>query len=136
MKVPERISTRAHEITVDFLKEVDKHLLDIVEERATEMFEVRDFAEILHIHPRHLTDTIKSLTGNSPCYYFEGKILKIAKEMLEKNELSIKAIAISLTYDPSNFTKFFKRFTGKTPKQYREEFLAENFTKETVRYTI
>jgi AraC-like DNA-binding protein len=29
-------------------------------------------------------------------------------------------IAASLTYDPSNFTKFFKRFAGLTPKQYRE----------------
>ena len=136
MKAPDKISARAHEITADFLREVDKHLFDIVEERATEMFEVRDFAEILHIHPRHLTDTIKALTGNSPCYYFERKILAIAKGMLEKNELPIKAIAMLLTYDPSNFTKFFKRFTGKTPNQYRQEFLATHYLDETVLFTI
>jgi AraC family transcriptional regulator of adaptative response / methylphosphotriester-DNA alkyltransferase methyltransferase len=33
--------------------------------------------------------------------------------------LSIAQIAGRLTYDPSNFTKFFKQYTGTTPKQFR-----------------
>lgn len=36
--------------------------------------------------------------------------------MLEKNKRSINAIASQATYDPSNFTNFFRRFTGQTPK--------------------
>ena len=136
MKIPAHISIRAHEITADFLTEIDKHLLDIVEERATEMFEIRDFAEILHIHPRHLTDTIKLTTGNPPCYYFEEKILNIAKGMLLQHEVPIKSIAISLTYDPSNFTKFFKRFTGQTPKEYRMMAFSAKETEKTVLVTI
>jgi AraC-like DNA-binding protein len=43
--------------------------------------------------------------------------------MLAENKMSIASIAVLLTYDPSNFTKFFKRYTGKTPKQFREEIL-------------
>ena len=43
--------------------------------------------------------------------------------MLETSNASIGSIAALLTYDPSNFTKFFKRFTNTTPKQYREAFL-------------
>jgi AraC-like DNA-binding protein len=123
MDIPKKILARRNEITADFLNEIDKHLLDIVEERVTEMFEIRDIANILHIHPRHLSNTIKLTTGNAACYYYEEKILTIAKAMLENNERSIKDIAVLLTYDPSNFTKFFKRFTGQTPTAYRETFL-------------
>jgi AraC-like DNA-binding protein len=47
--------------------------------------------------------------------------MKIAKTMIEGTPLSIGDIARKLTYDPSNFTKFFKHFEGITPKQYREQ---------------
>jgi AraC-like DNA-binding protein len=30
-------------------------------------------------------------------------------------------IARHLTFDPSNFTKFFKHFEGITPKKFREQ---------------
>jgi AraC family transcriptional regulator of adaptative response / methylphosphotriester-DNA alkyltransferase methyltransferase len=136
MPIPKKIFSRQHEITADFLKELDKHLLDIEEGRATEMFELRDFAEILHIHPRHLTDTVKHTTGNHPCYYFQEKILAIAKSRLAQNDMSIAQIAGLLTYDPSNFTKFFKKFTDQTPKQYRELFLSNQFSKKTASITI
>ena len=128
--LPKKILARQHEITATFLKEIDKHLLDIVEGRATEMFEIRDFAEIMHIHPTHLSNTIKLTTGNSPCFYFEERILALAKGMLEQNTTSIAEIASLLTYDPSNFTKFFKHFTSQTPKQYREQYLMAQFEKK------
>ncbi len=116
---------RQHEITADYLKELDKHLLDIEEGRADKMFGIRDFANILHIHPTHLTNTVKLTTGNHPCFYYEEKILVIAKRMLAENNRSIAEIAAHLTYDPSNFTKFFKHFSGMTPKQYRETLLLQ-----------
>jgi AraC-like DNA-binding protein len=51
--------------------------------------------------------------------------------MLEENQMSINSIASLLTYDSSNFTKFFKRFTTTTPKQYREDFLQNIDEKKT-----
>jgi AraC family transcriptional regulator, regulatory protein of adaptative response / methylphosphotriester-DNA alkyltransferase methyltransferase len=124
MKIPQKILARQHEIVADFLQEIDKHLSDIVEGKTEEMLEVKNIADILCIHPTHLSNTIKLATGKPPCYFYEEKILGIAKSWLEKNEMSIHEIAVRLTYDPSNFTKFFKRFTGQTPKQYRETFLS------------
>ena len=129
-KVPQKILSRQHEITADFMKEIDKHLDDIVAGNATEMFEIQDVAGIMHMHPTHLSNTIKLTTGKSPCFFFENKILDRAKEMLRTNELSIGQIAIKLTYDPSNFTKFFKAFEGMTPKQYREQALMELYAQK------
>lgn len=87
------------------------------------MMEIKEIANQLHIHPTHLSNTIKKETGESACSFYEEKILSISKALLEKNEMTITAIAHLLTYDPSNFTKFFKAYTDKTPKQYRNEFL-------------
>ncbi|TWR27290.1 helix-turn-helix transcriptional regulator [Mucilaginibacter achroorhodeus] len=122
--IPKKIFSRRHEIFADFMRELDKHLDDILSERTTEMFEIRDLAEILHIHPTHLTNTIKQLTGKSPCWYFEDKLMSIAKEMLQQN-IPVKEIAFKLTFDASNFTKFFKRFEGITPKEYKERLMLQ-----------
>ncbi len=119
-KIPQKILARQHEITADFLKELDKHLADIVENGVTEMFEIRDVAAILHIHPTHLSNTIKLTTGKPPCFFFEEKIMEVAKRMLVETPMSIGEVAATLTFDPSNFTKFFKRFAGTTPREFRE----------------
>ena len=118
--IPKKILARQHEIFADYLRELDKHLDDVMQERVTNMFEIRDFASILHIHPTHLTNTIKLTSGKPPCFFFEEKIMAIAKNMLQHN-VPIKEVAFKLTFDASNFTKFFKRFEGITPKQYREQ---------------
>jgi AraC family transcriptional regulator of adaptative response / methylphosphotriester-DNA alkyltransferase methyltransferase len=52
----------------------------------------------------------------------------VSKELLADPSRSVADIAANLTYDPSNYTKFFKRFVGITPRQYREEVWAERHT--------
>lgn len=132
MKLPQKFFARRHEITADYLKELDKHLDDIVSGRITEMFEVRDFAELLHVHPTHFSNTIKEATGYSPCFFFEERLMEISKSMLQNANTPISEIARILTYDPSNFTKFFKHFAGQTPKQYREAYLMSLLDKEII----
>ena len=78
--IPKKILARQHEITVDYLKAVDKHLDDLMNDRVMDMLEIRDFADQLHIHPIHLSNTIKLATGKSPCWFFEEKIMTIAKK--------------------------------------------------------
>jgi AraC family transcriptional regulator, regulatory protein of adaptative response / methylphosphotriester-DNA alkyltransferase methyltransferase len=111
--------TRPEEVTSDFLREVDKHLQDIVTGKATEMYEIETFADLLHLHPTHVSNTIKQYTGKSPCHFYQEKIMDVAKQLLKTTDKPIREIAFIMTYDPSNFTKIFKRFVGVTPKQYR-----------------
>ena len=119
-KLPKKIAARQHEITADYLNILDRHLADLLAGRVTDMYEIRDVADEMHIHPTHLSNTIKLTTGKAPCYFFEEKIMTIARTMLVDTQRSVADIAATLTFDPSNFTKFFKRFQGVTPKQYRE----------------
>jgi AraC family transcriptional regulator, regulatory protein of adaptative response / methylphosphotriester-DNA alkyltransferase methyltransferase len=123
MDTPKEKPSRQDEITDRYLTALDEHLADVVSGLADKMLEINEIAGLLHIHPTHLSNTVRTATGRSACDFFEEKILNISKAMLEKNELNISTIAGILTYDPSNFTKFFKSYMHVTPKQYREAFL-------------
>jgi AraC family transcriptional regulator of adaptative response / methylphosphotriester-DNA alkyltransferase methyltransferase len=125
--------TRPEQITQEFLTELDKHLDDIVSNKTDIMFDVRDFAKILNIHPVHLSNTIKQTTGKAPCDFCEAKILEISKQLLRDTDLTISSIAIQLTYDPSNFTKFFKKYSGQTPSEYRNSYFQEHSETITIK---
>ena len=114
------ISLRQRDIAREYLKILDEHIASLKEGKEERAFEIGDFANMMHMHPVHLSNTIKAVTGQSTCSLYEERLVKISKELLLSGKLSIKQIAIQLTYDPSNFTKFFKHFVGMTPKQFRE----------------
>ncbi len=123
--LPKKLAARQHEITNDFLTILDRHLSDLLAGRVIDMYEIRDVADEMNIHPTHLSNTIRLTTGYAPCYFFEQKIMAIARNLLETTTQPVAEIARTLTYDPSNFTKFFKHFQGNTPKQYREQIWAQ-----------
>jgi AraC family transcriptional regulator, regulatory protein of adaptative response / methylphosphotriester-DNA alkyltransferase methyltransferase len=113
-------SSRKKQIAKQYLQELDKHIQSLKNGEEDKALEIKDFAAMLHIHPIHLSNTIKEVTGESTCDHYENRLLKIAKELLVETDLSIATIARQLTYDPSNFTKFFKTYTGTTPKKFRD----------------
>jgi AraC family transcriptional regulator, regulatory protein of adaptative response / methylphosphotriester-DNA alkyltransferase methyltransferase len=114
------VTLRQKEIVNNYLKELDKHIADLKNGIAESTFEIKEFADILHIHPTHLSNTISQVLGLSPCDLYEQRLVTVSKELLLSSNLPIGQIAQQLFYDPSNFTKFFKHFEGITPKQFRE----------------
>jgi AraC-like DNA-binding protein len=97
---------RPKEIAKQFLLELDKHMSDLKSGKAETSFEVQDIASLLHIHPTHLSNTIKEELKRSPCDIYEEKLMNIAKELILKTDFSIAEIARQLTFDPSNFLSF------------------------------
>jgi len=112
-------SARQKQIVKQYHHLLDEHLEELRSGKAMRMATIGDFAAAMHIHPRHLSNTIHEVTGTSACDIYEYKILALAQDMLANTDDSIADIAIRLDYDPSNFTKFFKKYGGVTPKQYR-----------------
>lgn len=116
------ISHRKREIAKQYLAELDAHIRELKEGKVTRAHQIRDLAQILHVHPVHLSNTIKEVTGKSTCDHYEERLVGISKELLLTTDMSVATISRQLTYDPSNFTKFFKHFTGITPKKFRDQF--------------
>jgi AraC-like DNA-binding protein len=113
------VSIRKKEIVRQYLEVLDEHIDQLKSGNAVRALEIRDFASLLHVHPVHLSNTIKEVTGQSSCSFYEARLLEISKDLLLNTNMAIGEIAIRLTYDPSNFTKFFKNYTGTTPKKFR-----------------
>ena len=122
------VSVRGNEISNRYVLELDKHMDDLRQGRAERTFEVQDLAEKLHVHPTHLSNTLHQVLGESPCGLYEGRLLELAKELLKTTDKPIAQIAHQLFYDPSNFTKFFKNYTGVTPKEFRKTLLVSPTT--------
>ncbi|WP_300600291.1 AraC family transcriptional regulator [Niabella sp.] len=114
---------RSGEITDRYLQFLDQHLNDVVSGHAAEMMQLAEVATRLFISHQHLTDTIQKATGNHPCYFYDLKIIERAQQMLRETDWPVATIALKLTYDPSNFSKFFRKFTGITPGVYRKQQL-------------
>ena len=122
MKIPKKIITRSDEITAEFFELLEKHMSDILSGEAQQMYHIKDFAALLHIHPTHFSNTIKLTTGKSPCDFLEARVTEEAKQMLQDTTVPVADICYRLTFnEPTNFTKFFKAMTGMTPRQYRKQ---------------
>ncbi|EHQ44203.1 helix-turn-helix domain-containing protein [Myroides odoratus] len=120
-KINTEISKRGNEIKKNYFDYLDKHIDEVVTGTVANFKEINQIADDLAISHAHLTDTIHRETGNYPCHFYDLKIIDRAKEMLINTNYSIAEIARILTYDPSNFSKFFKKFIGITPGNYRKE---------------
>ncbi len=117
----QEILRRSKEITQNYFRFLDKHIADVVAGEVTDFMEINLIADELSVSHKHLTDTVRKEAGHHPCHFYDLKILDQAKYMLLETDRSIAEIAGILTYDPSNFSKFFKKFVGQTPGQFRKE---------------
>ena len=118
--IPAHYLSRQAEITALFIKVLNSHLDDFMAGRVNKMYELKEIARIMCLHPGHVSNIVKLHTGHHACYFFEQRILEEAKKLLADQSLPIKSVAHHLDYDVSNFTKFFKRFMGITPSAYRK----------------
>jgi AraC family transcriptional activator of pobA len=102
-----------------------KKFFHLVEENNQKKLLLSDYALMIGVTPNHLTQTVKLLTGKTSSQIIKAKQLLEIKRLLAHTEMSVSEIANQLNFeDQSYFTKFFKRETGLTPLQYRNDKLS------------
>ena len=82
---------------------------------------VQDYADLLCITPRHLTDTVTRTTGRAPSHWILTMEMLEAKYLLRYSGRTVADIAGHLGYpDPAYFSKVFRKAAGCSPQQYRQ----------------
>ncbi|MDF2475111.1 MAG: DNA-binding protein [Sphingobacterium sp.] len=118
---------RGTEITERYFEFLNQHIDDVVSGIVVAFMQINEIASTLFISHTHLTDTLQKETRNHLCHFYDLKNYRKGKEISFIFHQTIAEIARLLTYDPSNFSKFFKKFVGKTPGQYRTNLKNEKF---------
>lgn len=83
---------------------------------------VNEYADKLHLSPKHLIEICKKHTGKTPLQLIKEYTVAEAKRLLYNTGLSVKEVAYQLNFDDlANFSKYFKSICGYSPVNYRKE---------------
>lgn len=83
---------------------------------------VESYAESLHISADHLRAVVKKHTGRTARDLIDERLLLEARRLLAQTNLNVSEIAWHLQFtEPTHFARFFKRYTGRTPMEFRRE---------------
>ncbi len=93
---------------------------NLVEKNYKETRNVKDFAETLTISTKHLNKVVQTFTLDTSKNFIDKYVILEIKRTISSTNNSLKEIAFNLGFDEvTNFTKFFKKHTGLTPKDYK-----------------
>ncbi|WP_321286640.1 helix-turn-helix domain-containing protein [uncultured Sunxiuqinia sp.] len=82
---------------------------------------VSSYADMLSMNPTCLNEIAKKTTGITAGEMIRNRVIEEAKQKLFGTDLNGKEIAYSLGFDdPSYFSRFFKKYTGFTIKDFRD----------------
>ena len=91
-----------------------------IEEHSGEELSLRRVAKAVHIHPNYLSERFKQVTGMNFVEYVAQTGFRAACRLLHDGDLRISDIAFAAGFQSlSQFNRVFKRFSGKSPTQYR-----------------
>ncbi|MBE6072656.1 MAG: helix-turn-helix domain-containing protein [Clostridium butyricum] len=83
--------------------------------------QITDVADYLGVHANYLTNIFKKKYHITPKQYLIDLKIRKAKKMLLETDYPIYIIASSVGYsDPLAFSKYFRKKTNLSPKQFRE----------------
>lgn len=95
----------------------------LVDQNLASGMSIKDYASLLHVTDSYLTKATKRITGATARQLIRERILLEAKRLLIHGGISIAEVAYQLDFkDPSYFSRFFKKSTNQSPKEFKAEF--------------
>lgn len=82
---------------------------------------VKFYADQLCLTPKHLSGVVKEVSGKTVGEWIDELVILEAKALLNSSSMNIQEIADRLNFaNQSFFGKYFKHYTGMSPKEYRK----------------
>ena len=93
----------------------------LIEENFAREKNVSPYAEMLNMNPSCLNELSKRVTGITAGELIRNRVIEETKKLLYSSRMSGKEIAYELGFDdPAYFSRFFKKYTGTTLKEFRD----------------
>lgn len=87
-----------------------------------ERISVEQLSELTALNPNYLSSMFKAITGFSVLDFINKEKIEEARKLLITTDRSLTDISNLLLFcDQSHFTKTFKKYTGVTPKIFRDQ---------------
>jgi len=101
-------------------EQISREFLDLIEDNFITKKSVKEYAKLLDITPKHLSEVIKNTLHKTALSYIHIRLLKEIQYHLAYTQSSIKQIAHYLNFDSSSqMGRFFRNYENMTPKEYR-----------------
>ena len=92
-----------------------------VEEHYRKEHCVKFYADIICLTPKYLSSVIFDVSGKHASDWIHEYIILEIKALLKSTGMNLKEISNLLNFcTPSHFGRFFKRYTGYTPSEYKK----------------
>ena len=120
------LCTRIYKLKMQYpLKNTDFDIVRefnfLVETHFKSIHSVTEYAELLHISPKTVSNIFRKLNSKSPLQFIQDRRMLEAKRLLIYTTKQIKEIAYEVGFeDIQTFSRFFKRNEGISPSKYKE----------------
>lgn len=109
------------DVNLSKLSPIVANFQNLLDQQYEDHHDVQFYASQLNISPRGLNKAVKKELGRTVSELIKEKLIVEAKRELYIKELSIKEIGYKLGFeDPAYFSRFFKKETAYSPKEYAD----------------
>jgi len=104
----------------DIVEQVAKY----INEHIADSLMIEELARMVHVSHNHLTRSFKKRFNQTVIDYINKQRMIMAGELLKDSKASISMVSDWVGFDNySYFTKQFKKYYGKTPREYQAEHI-------------
>lgn len=98
-----------------------ERFMKYVEEHYRKEHSVNFYADKLCLTPKYLSSVIYEISGKHASEWLHEYIMLEAKALIKSSNMNLKNISDILNFcTPSHFGRFFKRYAGCTPNEYKK----------------
>ena len=99
-----------------------KKVLGYIRDHFSEKIYLSDLAQLMNMNEQYFCRFFRMAMGKTPLTYINETRIRQASVLLQSSELPVAQIAEDCGFcSPGHFITAFRKFTGTTPKRYRNQ---------------